>query len=155
MHSYQNQHQQETDLEDQLPNSWPYIGDSIQHQVLASTPPGRNTLTTQSTRQTKFAASSDVTYVTVHSSEGSRLFNSSETRARILLHSLGPSPNHRQSHSQHGTRVAQGCPLRSPKLYRTDPSMCLCLIWFFTSSQQFFSYVGTVFLGWTPRLNQY
>ena len=34
MHSHQNQHQQETDLEDQLPYSWPYIGGSRQQQIL-------------------------------------------------------------------------------------------------------------------------
>ena len=56
------------------------------------------------------------------SSEGSCLFNSSETCARILLHSLGLSSN--QRHPQPGTSAAQGCPLRPPKLYRTNPRMC-------------------------------
>ena len=33
MHGHQNQHQQETDIKDQLSYTWPYIGGSRQQQV--------------------------------------------------------------------------------------------------------------------------
>ena len=36
MYSHQNQHQQETDLKDQLPYLWPYIGGSRQAKTAAS-----------------------------------------------------------------------------------------------------------------------
>ena len=46
----------------------------------------------------------------------------SDKHLQTVEYSLGPSPN--QRHTRPGTSTAQGCPLYSPKLHKTNSRMC-------------------------------